>query len=134
MISRRAILSGAAVLPLAGCTSVQIANFQQQWANFIDSVNSILSKGCGALPGFVATANTIEAVVAAFYPTGAAAIAAGAAAIAAVAGAICNTVPAAPKTALSANLLSNTSAGIVTFVGNTNVNGRIIPVQGYSVR
>lgn len=137
VFSRRQVMVagiGAVAMPLAGCTGAQIANFQQQWSNFVDQVNGILSKGCGFLPGFVATANSIEAVVAVFFPSGAAAIAAGASAIAAVAGAICSTVPVVPPAALGARLRANTAAGVATFVGNTTINGRVVPIHGYSVR
>lgn len=137
MISRRVLLTSGAVLAagtLAACTAAQQAQFAQDWSNFVDQVNSILAKGCGALPGFTATANSIEAVVGAFYPSAAAAIAAGAAAVAAVANTICSTVPSAPPATLSAKLRANTLKGAASFVGNVTVNGKVIPITGYSVR
>ncbi len=136
MYSRRQILlsgSAAAVaMPIAGCTSTQIAQFQAQWSNFVDQVNGYLAAGCGALPGFIATANSIEAVVAAFYASGALAIAAGAAAVQAVASAICSMVPSAPPAALAARLAKATP-NIPTVVGNVTINGRVIPIHGYGV-
>lgn len=134
MLSRRTLLASAAPLILVGCPAAQEAQFAQSWSNFVDTVNQILAKGCGVLPGFTATANSIEAVVGAFYPSAAAAIAAGAAAITAVASSICSAVPAAPPAALSHKLRANTAAGIASFVGNVNINGRVIPITGYSVR
>ena len=135
MISRRMFV--ATVAPgalLAGCTSTQIATFQQQWSNFVDQVNSILAAGCGLLPGFIATANTIEAVVAAFYASASAAIAAGAAAIQAVASALCSTVPTVPPAALAAKLHAAAATGVPAIVGNITINGKVIPVHGYGLQ
>ena len=141
MITRRSLLGSAAPLvivaaggTLAACTAAQEAQFATDWSNFVDKVNAILAKGCGALPGFTATANSIEAVVGAFYPTASAAIAAGAAAISAVASSICSAIPAAPPATMAARLKARTKAGLQTFVGNVNVNGKVIPIQGYSVK
>lgn len=136
MFDRRKMLLasvGAVAMPLAGCTSAQIANFQQQWDNFVDQVNQYLAAGCGLIPGFIASANSIAAVVAAFYPSGAAAIAAGAAAVQAVASAICNMVPVAPAQ-LSARLHKAAATGVPTVVGNVQVNGKVIPIRGYGLR
>lgn len=133
MLTRRILLAGAAAMPLAGCTTAQIAQFQQQWSNFVDQVNGYLAKGCGLVPGFIATANSIEAVVAAFYPTASAAIAAGSAAVQAVASTICGMVPSAPPAALAAKLRAATPS-VPTVVGNVTVNGRVIPVTGYGIR
>ncbi len=136
MYSRRKILlmgSAAAVaMPIAGCTSTQIAQFQAQWSNFVDQVNGYLAAGCGLIPGFIATANSIESVVAAFYPTGAAAIAAGSAAVQAVASAICSMVPSAPPAALAAKL-ARATPNVPTVVGNVTINGHVIPIHGYGV-
>jgi hypothetical protein len=134
MLTRRTLLVSAAVTPLAGCTAAQIAQFQSDWSNFVDKVNAILAKGCGLLPGFISTANSIEAVVGQFYASGAAAIAAGAAAIAAVASAICSTIPTVPPAALRAKLRTAAATGVPTIVGNVTINGRVIPITGYGVR
>ena len=136
MLSRRQILlsggAAAVAMPIAGCTSMQIAQFQAQWSNFVDQVNSQLAAGCGLIPGFIATANSIEAVVAAFYPTAGIAISAGAAAVQAVASAICSMVPVAPAT-LAARLAKATP-NVPTVVGNVTINGRVIPIHGYGVQ
>lgn len=136
MMNRRQALSlsvSAVALSVASCTSAQIATFQQQWSNFIDQVNSYLAAGCGLIPGFIATANSIEAVVAVFYPSGAAAIAAGSAAVQAVASAICSMVPVAPQS-LSKRLHAARLTSVPTIVGNVAINGRVIPIHGYGVR
>ncbi len=134
MFTRRMMLLSGVCVPLAGCTATQIAQFQAQWSNFVDQVNAILRVGCGSIPGFIATANSIEAVVTAFYPSGAMAIAAGAAAVQAVAGAICSMVPSAPPAALRSKLRRAATTNIPTVVGNVTINGRVIPVTGYGAR
>lgn len=132
---RKALLVGAAApIALAGCTATQIATATQNWSNFVDQVNQYLAAGCGALPGFVASVNTIEAVVGVLYPSAAAAVAAGAAAVQAVAGAICKTVPSSAPAVLSSKLRASASTGIAVFVGNLNLNGHVIPVTGYGLR
>lgn len=131
MLTRRIVLLGSAAIPLAGCTATQLAQFQAQWSNFVDQVNAILRVGCGLIPGFIATANSIAAVAGAFYPSGAAAVAAGAAAVQAVASAICGMIPAAPPAALRSKLRRAAATNIPTIVGNITINGRVIPVHGY---
>lgn len=136
MLTRRNVLLagvGVGTLALGACTAAQETQFAAQWSNFVDQVNAILSKGCGLLPAFVATANTIEAVATQFYPAIAAAVAAGAAGVQAVAGALCSTTPSAPPAALGAKLRRAAVSGIPTFVGNVTVNGRVIPVSGYGL-
>ncbi len=143
MMNRRHLVLAIPAVALTGCTSAQIAQFQQDWSNFVDRVNALLRKGCGALPGFIATANTIEAVAGAFYPAASAAIAAGAAGVQAVASAICGMVPVAPPPVLAARLHRARLSGIPTVVGNVVIkdingnvviNGRVIPIAGYGVR
>jgi hypothetical protein len=134
MINRRALLVSAAAVPLAGCQGIDIAKFQAEWNNFVDQVNGILAAGCGLVPGFIATANSIAAVVAAFYPAATAAIAAGAAAVQAVAGAICSMVPSAPPAQLAAKLVRAAETRIPIVIGNVVINGKVIPIRGYGSR
>jgi hypothetical protein len=135
MMNRRKLLVLAIpAVAMAGCTSTQIAQFQQEWSNFVDKVNALLAKGCGLLPGFIATANSIEAIAAVFYPSGAMAIAAGAAGVQAVASAICGMIPAGPPPVVAARLHAARLSGIPTIAGNVVINGRVIPISGYGVR
>lgn len=138
MLTRRLLLTtvapGAALVALTGCTATQEAQFAANWSNFVDKVNAIVSKGCGLLPAFVASANTVEALATALYPSVGAAIAAGAAGIQAVAGSLCSTTPAAPPAALARKLRRAATSGVPTFVGNVTVNGKVVPVTGYGLR
>ncbi len=136
MLTRRTLLAGVApgaALIASGCTAAQQADITAQWANFIDQVTSIVARGCGIVQGFIPTANTIEAIVAALYPAAAAAIAAGSAAVNAVAGAICSAVAKAPATRLLR--LRGARRGITppVYVGTVVVgpNHTPVPVVGY---
>ncbi len=134
MMNRRHIVLAIPAVAMAGCTTAQIAQFQQEWSNFVDKVNALLAKGCGLLPGFIATANSIEAIASVFYPSGAMAIAAGAAGVQAVASAICGMVPVAPPAVVAGRLHAARLSGIPTIAGNVVINGRVIPIAGYGVR
>lgn len=137
MLTRRFLLTTIApggALAVAGCTSAQEAQFAADWSNFVDQVNAIVSKGCGLLPSFVASANSIETIAGALYPTAAAAIAAGAAGVQAVANSICSTVPAAPPASLAYKLRRSVASGVPVIVGNVTINGKTIPVTGYGLK
>lgn len=134
-ITRRLFLASVAPAILVGCTAAQQAQWAQQWSNFVDQVNSILSKGCSSVvPAFVATANTIEAVAAILYPGIVGAISGGIAAVQAVAGVLCKTTPSAPPAQLRAKLRRAATTNIPTFVGNVVINGQVVPVNGYGIR
>ena len=132
-LTRRKLLATAApaaAFALAGCSSTQIATAEQDWANFVDQVNKLLAGGCSLLPGFVATANTISAVVTALYPTIGAAIAAGSSAVQAVANAICGAIPANPPVSLRRKLKASSPA-LPVHVGDVTIGGKPIPIIGY---
>lgn len=139
MFTRRIFLASVApgaALVAAGCTPGQIAQAQQNLANFVDDVNNVLRAGCSTLlPAFTVTANTVEAVAAVLYPSVAAAVAAGALAVTNVANAICSAVPAAPVAQLRAKSLKARKLGLAApVIGNININGQVIPIHGYTVK
>jgi hypothetical protein len=61
ILSRRAMLSGAAVLgaglALAGCSTAQIATFEQQWATVAGTIQQAVAKASAYIP-------TIESIAA----------------------------------------------------------------------
>lgn len=142
MLTRRTLLAGVtpgAALVVAGCTSTQQANFAVQWANFINQVQDIASRGCttaqGVLVAIIPTANTIEAVVAALYPAAVPAIAAvnaGTVAVTAVVNAVCSAIPPNPPASL-VRKLRGAVRGVTppVFVNNVVVNGQVVPIVGY---
>lgn len=141
MFTRRALLAGVApgaALVVAGCTTAQQTNFALQWTTFIDQVTAIVARGCstlGSLQGFIPTANTIEAIVAALYPAAdpiIAAINAGSTAVLATANALCAAIPPNPPPALLRKLRSAVR-GVTkpVYINTVVVNGKPVPVLGY---
>lgn len=133
-LSRRKLLVSAApvvalgLVGLGGCTSSQLAQAEQDWNNFIDQVNGLLAAGCGFVPGVIATASTISAVVGALYPSIGAAIAAGAGAVQAVAGAICTALSANPVSMKKRLLRSTPSVPVAV---TTIINGKPVQIVVY---
>lgn len=134
-LTRRKLMACAApavVLGLSGCAG-QLAQAQQDWNNFVDEVNAIVAQGCnGIIPSFIATANTISAVVTALYPSVGAAIAAGAGAVQAAANAICSAVPTSPPAVASLKKrLLRSSRNLAVVIGTVVINGKPVQVVGY---
>ena len=133
-LSRRKLLSCTApvvalgLVGLGGCTSTQLAQAEQDWNTFVDQVNALLAAGCGFVPGVLATASTISAVVGALYPSLGAAIAAGSSAVQAVAGAICTAISANPVSMKKRLLRSTPNVPVAV---TTVINGKPVLIVVY---
>jgi hypothetical protein len=137
MLSRRTLLLGSAALAVSGCAgtgTVDWAQVQAKWNEYVDSVTALVAKGCNITMGFIPTVTSIAAAVAAIYgPAASATVGSIIGSVAVVANALCSAIPPTPPANLSARLRAATPAH-PTVVGTITVNGQIISVSGYGTR
>jgi hypothetical protein len=123
MLTRRSLLASAAVVPLAGCSTVQIQTIEQQ---IIDTVQAFEATACGIIP----TAQTILAVIAGF---GVSLASVGAVVLQQVEQAICNAVPP-PASARYRSLPFRTSGAPPAVIGNAPTPSGNVVVNGWRTR
>ncbi len=124
MLTRRSLLAGAAVAPLAGCATPQPGvNIIQQ---IIDTVQQWAAVACGIIP----TAQSILSLLAGF---GVPLTGVGAIVLQQVEQAICAAVPP-PASVRYRSIPLRTAASVPGFIGNAPTPNGPVPIHGWRTR